>query len=158
MTILDKLDTIEKLHRYIFREKGLKIIRTKRWGPHFLTAFAAFVVGTVPILILLKDSPCLMVTLIIIFSILAIICLVLAIIALFYELSDVCRRNREKKQVDSHKALAESFRRLHPEWTDEQVEIAATGDTGPYLPVDGLDDDGWITPREAYKKSCRKKK
>jgi len=28
MTILDKLDTIEKLHRYIFREKGLKIIRT----------------------------------------------------------------------------------------------------------------------------------
>jgi len=118
----------------------------KRWGPYFLTASAAFAVGTAPVLIFLKDSPCLMLTLTIIFSTLAVICFIFAIIALFYDLRDVCRRNREKKREDSHKALAESFKRLHPEWTEEQVEIAATGEpAGPH--VDGLDDDGWITIR-----------
>jgi hypothetical protein len=131
---------------------------SKRWGPYFLTASAAFAVGTAPVLIFLNDSPCLMLTLTIIFSTLAVICLIFAIIALFYDLRDVCRRNREKKREASHKALAESFKRAHPEWTPEQVEIAATGRTEPYQPIDGDDEDEWISPREAYNKSCRKRK
>ena len=51
---------------------------------------------------------------------------------------------REKaKTTASHKELTEAFKMTYPEWTHEQVEIAATGRTEPYLEVEGLDDDGW---------------
>ena len=57
--------------------------------------------------------------------------------------------NKKAKKEASHRALVESFKRIG--LTDEMAEVAAKGSPpGPH--VDGLDDDGWITPREAYKK------
>ncbi|GAG31963.1 unnamed protein product, partial [marine sediment metagenome] len=39
-------------------------------------------------------------------------------------------KNLGKTQVDTekdHEALKESFKKMHPEWTDEMVETAVTG-------------------------------
>ena len=65
------------------------------------------------------------------------------------------RENREAKAVRDYEALKESFRRIHPEWSDEQIEIAATG-TPPAPPIEG--EEEWMSPREVYEKSRRKEK
>jgi uncharacterized membrane protein len=125
---------------------------SKRWGPYFFTAFIALALGIVQVFIFLKDSPCLMRNLGIMLSILALICFILTMLALFYDLMDICRKNRDKKREDSHKALVESF--MKTGMSRERAEIAATGrPAGP--PIDGLDEDGWSSPREAYNKSHR---
>jgi len=146
----------------IWIRKGIRRMLefSKRWGPYFLTAAAAFAVGTAPVMIFLKDSPCLMLTLVIIFSILAAICLISAIIALFYDLRDVCRREKEKKQETIYKALIESFKFTFirqgksDEEAQKMAEIAAAG-SPPGPPIEG---DEWVSPMEAYNKSCRKEK
>ena len=90
----------------------------------------------------------------VILLILAIVCFLIGIIALIYHIKDGRRRDKEEKRKADHQALVESFMRTG--MTKERAEIAATGRTGPYQPIDG--EDEWMSPREAYNKSCRKKK
>ena len=58
---------------------------------------------------------------------LAVIFLVFGIFALVSAVKDARRKDRESKAAKDHEALKESFRRMHPEWTEAQVEIAAKG-------------------------------
>lgn len=37
------------------------------------------------------------------------------------------KEDREAKTIRDYEALKESFRRVHPEWTEEQLEIATRG-------------------------------
>jgi len=69
-------------------------------------------------------------------------------IYLWQYISSRKRFNKKTKEEDSHRALVEAFKRIG--LTDELAEVAAKGDS-PGPQVDGLDDDGWITPREAQK-------
>jgi len=86
---------------------------------------------------------------------LALIFLVIFLAGLYHDYRDARKKAQQEKEEAIHKALVESFKRLG--LTDEQAEIAAIGRTEPYLPVDGLDDNGWVTPKEGYDKSRRKK-
>lgn len=63
----------------------------------------------------------------IILLIIAFICFVVALIGLYFDYQDGRRKARETKAAKDYDALKESFRRAHPEWTDEQVEIATRG-------------------------------
>jgi len=58
---------------------------------------------------------------------LAIICLIIGITAFVYDIKDARRQKREAKAVEHYEALKESFRKLHPEWTEEQLKIATRG-------------------------------
>ena len=132
----------------------LEVLR--RWASQFSYAFIALLICIVSTLIFAKGDY--IIWIVIFMSILAIICFTFFIIPFVYDIKDGRRKDRETKAAKDHEALKQCFRRINPEWTEEQVEIAATGDKKPYRPVDSLDDDGWTTPREAYKKSRPKKK
>lgn len=58
---------------------------------------------------------------------LAIICLIIGITAFVYDIKDARRQKREAKAVKDYEDLKESFRKLHPEWTEEQLELATRG-------------------------------
>ena len=74
---------------------------------------------------------------------------VTGVIYLWQYISSRKKFNKKAEKEASHRALVEAFKRSG--MTDEMAEVAATGrPPGPY--VEGLDDDGWITPREAYEK------
>jgi nitrogen fixation/metabolism regulation signal transduction histidine kinase len=73
---------------------------SKRWGPYFFSAFVALVIAIVPVFIFLKDSPILMQNALIILSILAAICLILTIIALFFDLVDARKRDGKQNRID----------------------------------------------------------
>jgi hypothetical protein len=94
-------------------------------------------------------------------SVLAGVCFVILIIALIYDVKDGRKKDRETKVAKSHEALKESFKTFYiregksPEEAQKLAEIAATG-TPPAPPIEG--EDEWISPREAYKESCGKKK
>ncbi len=59
--------------------------------------------------------------------ILASIFLMIFLIGLYYDYQDARRKVREAKAAKDYDALKESFRRMHPEWTEEQLEIATRG-------------------------------
>ena len=82
--------------------------------------------------------------------------LILFLIGLYHDYRDARRKDTKEKQEIIHKALVESFKRLG--MTDKQAEEAATGRTEPYQPIEGLDDNGWLTPIEAYKKHKKNKR
>lgn len=129
----------------------LEVLR--RWGPQFLTAFVTLIISITATLVLAKGDY--IISIVRFLSVLAGVCFVILIIALIYDVKDGRRKDRETNAVKNHEALKGSFKRLHPEWTDNQVEIAAT-DTPPAPPIEG--EEGWVSPRETYRKSCRKKK
>lgn len=126
---------------------------SKRWGPYFFSAFIALVLGIVPVFIFLKDSPVIMRNALIILSILATICLILTIVALFYDLMAALRKDREKKREVYHEALVESF--MKTGMTKERAEIAAMG-RPPAPPIDGDDEIAWRYPRKNRWKYPRK--
>ncbi len=59
--------------------------------------------------------------------ILAVICLIIGITAFVYTFKDARRKGRESKAAKDYEALKESIRRVNPEWTEEQLEIATKG-------------------------------
>jgi len=126
----------------------------KRCWQVFLPLFAVFSLGSLQAFYYLNEYShqwAVIVSLVIV----AIICLIIGLIGFINTLKDAQKKERKAKVAKNHEALKEAFKRLHPEWTDEQLEIAATGSpAGP--PLD--DEDHWMSPREAYDKSCRKKK
>ena len=67
---------------------------SKRWGPFFLSVFAAFVVGIVPALIFLKNPT----PVVILLAILASICLLATLIALYYDLKDVYMKHKKANE------------------------------------------------------------
>lgn len=105
----------------------------KRSWQVFFPLFGAFVLGAIQTYIFLKDSQ---IAVTIILLILAVICLMIGVIALIYDIKDALSKDREKKREASHKALGESFERLGLD--DKGAEIAATG-RPPSLPIDGED-------------------
>ena len=83
---------------------GMKMIRwkriikrmlelAKRWGPYFFSAFVALVIGIVPALILL-NNPAPLVTML---AVLAVICLIATIIALYYDIKGARKKDYEEK-------------------------------------------------------------
>jgi len=124
----------------------------RRWGPQFLTAFIALVISIVTVSILAEGDY--VITVVRFLAALAIICFAILITALIYDIRDGRRKDREAKATRDYEALKKSFRRAHPEWTDEQLEIATIG--RPYTPpIEG--EEEWMSPMEAYKKSMAKK-
>ena len=98
----------------------------KRCWQVFLPLFALFLVGGLQAFYYLDEYKYQWVV-IAILLILAVICLIIGITAFVYAIRDARRKDRESKAAKDHEALKESFRRMHPEWTDAQVEIAARG-------------------------------
>lgn len=133
----------------------------KRCWHIFLPLFGVIVVGIIPTIYYLDGKSYQRVVIIILLT-LAIICLIIGLIGFIKafryarkEEVGIIEKDRKAKAVKNREALKESFKRLHPEWSDEQVEIAAT-DSPPAPLVEG--EDEWMSPREAYRKSCRKNK
>ncbi len=58
----------------------------------------------------------------IILLIIAFICFVVALIGLYYDYLDARRKKKEEKREADKIALAESVRRMHPGYTEEQVK------------------------------------
>ncbi len=112
-----------------------------------MTLFCTYVLAATP----LKDtvsSPWYLTVLLIASVIAGIAFLVTGVIYLWQYIS-----SRKKEAI--HRDLVESFKRLG--LTDKMAEVAAKGSPpGPY--VEGLDDDGWMTPREGYKILCLQRK
>lgn len=75
----------------------------------------------------LRDSKQDQLFIFIILIILASICLILAIIALIFDLKEAHRKDREKKIEESRKALRESVKRLNPHYTEKQIDDWMTG-------------------------------
>ena len=63
----------------------------------------------------------------IILLILALICLIVALIGLYYDYLDARKKVKQEKIDADRKALREAFKRMHPEWTDKQLDIAVNG-------------------------------
>ena len=98
----------------------------KRCWQVFLSLFAIFLVGGLQAFYFLDEYKYQWVV-IAILLILAVICLIIGITAFVYAIKDARRKDRESKAAKVHEALKESFREMHPEWTEAQVEIAAKG-------------------------------
>jgi membrane protein YdbS with pleckstrin-like domain len=99
-------------------------IARRLWQITF-SSFIALVVGIIPLLIFVKGTP--LVIMLVIMTVLAIACLTIAIYAFVYDFR-YCRKKAKEEKIEANKkALAESFRKAHPEWTDKQVEIAVKG-------------------------------
>ncbi len=98
----------------------------KRYGHVFLTIFAIFLVGGLQAFYYLEKYEYQWVVIAVLLT-LAVIFLVFGIFALVSAVKDARRKDRESKAAKDHEALKESFRRMHPEWTEAQVEIAAKG-------------------------------
>ncbi len=79
---------------------------------------------------------------------------VTGVIYLWQYISSKKKFNKKARKEANHIALMESFKRMG--MSEKEAEIAAT-DSLPGPHVDGLDDDGWLTPREAYKKHKKNK-
>ena len=58
----------------------------------------------------------------IILLITAFICFVVALIGLYYDYRDARKKKKEEKGEADKIALAESARRMHPEYTEEQIK------------------------------------
>ena len=58
----------------------------------------------------------------IILLIIAFICFVVALIGLYFDYRDARKKKKEEKREADKIALAESVRRLHPEYTEEQIK------------------------------------
>lgn len=86
-------------------------------------AFFVAVPAWVGIAYLLKDYRVAFIILLIIAS----ICFVVALIGLYYDYLDARKKAKQEKREASRKALRESFKRMHPEWTDKQLDIAVNG-------------------------------
>lgn len=93
----------------------------KRWGPYFFSAFIVLVTCIVSTLILLKNP----IPIIVPLSFLAIICLIASITALYYDIKDACRKDKETKAAKVHKELVKAFKRMGLD--DKRAEIAAKG-------------------------------
>lgn len=98
----------------------------KRCWQVFLPLFAIFLVGGLQALFYLEKYEYQWV-IIAILLILAVICLIIGIFALVSAVKDGLRKDRESKATKDYEALKESFRRSHPEWTEDQLEIATRG-------------------------------
>lgn len=98
----------------------------KRCWQVFLPLFAIFLIGILQVFYYLDEYKYQGVV-IAILLILAVICLIIGITAFVYAIKDARRKDRESKAAKDREALKESFRRMHPEWTDEQLEIATRG-------------------------------
>ena len=98
----------------------------KRCWQVFLPLFAIFLVGGLQAFYFLDEYKYQWVV-IAILLILAVICLIIGISALVYAIKDGLRRDRESKVMKDYETLKESFRRMHLEWTEEQLEIATRG-------------------------------
>ena len=98
----------------------------KRYGHVFLTMFAVFLVSGLQAVYFLEKYEYQWVVIAILLT-LTVICLIVGIFALRHAIKDARRKDRESKAAKDHEALKESFRRMHPEWTEAQVEIAAKG-------------------------------
>jgi uncharacterized membrane protein len=120
----------------------------KRCWHVFLPLFGIFVIGIIPAIHYL-DGKRYQWDVIIVLIILAIIFLIIGLIGFIKAFKYARKEERETQATKNHEALKESFRRLHPEWTEEQVEIAATG-TPSALPIEG--EEEWMSPKEAYRK------
>ena len=96
----------------------------KRCWQVFIPAFVVLLGLSLNASIWLKDYRVLIAT---IFLTLAVICLIIGITAFVFAIKDGRRKDRESKAVKDYEALKESFRRMHPEWTEEQLEIATRG-------------------------------
>jgi len=96
----------------------------KRCWQAFFPLFAVFLLGALQSYIFLEDYQ---IPVTITLLILAVICLIIGITAFVFAIKDGRRKDRESKAVKDYEALKESFRRMHPEWTEEQLEIATRG-------------------------------
>ena len=93
----------------------------RRWGPYFFSAFIALVIGLVQVLIFIKN-PILIATILIILST---FCFVATIIALYYDIKEAHRKDKEAKKEKTFQALKESF--MHAGLSEKAAEIAAKG-------------------------------
>lgn len=100
----------------------------KRWGPAFFVTFPVLLgLSLTALYLYLKDFNLYQYIIFILLAALALFCLTLAIMALIYDIKEARRKDRDFDAAKEYEALKESFRRMHPEWTDEQVEIASRG-------------------------------
>jgi len=132
----------------------------KRWWQVFLPLFAVFGLGSLQAFYYLDKCSYQWIVITVLF-ILAIICLIIGIIGFIKVFRDACREEREKKREATHKALIESFKTLYikqgksVEESQKLAELAAA-DIPSAPPIEG--EEEWLSPREAFKKLCRKRK
>jgi len=98
----------------------------KRCWQVFFPLFAVFLLGGLQVFYYLGEYKYQELIIVVLF-ILAVICLIIGINAFVYDIKDARRKEREYEAKKMHEALKESFKKAHPEWTDEQAEIAARG-------------------------------
>ena len=97
----------------------------RRWKA-FFAGFLTSLGLCIQVIIVLSDK-WYMNALAISLGVLALICLIVALIGVYYDCQDFRREAKKIKADKMHKELVESFKRMNPEWTDEQAEIAARG-------------------------------
>ena len=98
----------------------------KRCWQVFLPLFALFLISGLQAFYYLDEYKYQWVIIAILLT-LAVICLIVGITALIYAIKDGFRKDRESKAVKDYETLNESFRAMHPEWTEDQLEIATRG-------------------------------
>jgi predicted histidine transporter YuiF (NhaC family) len=132
----------------------------KRCWHIFLPLFGVFVIGIISAIYYLNGKSYQW-DVIIAVLILAIICLIVGLIGFIRAFRYARKEEREAKVAKTYESLKESFKTLYikegksPEEAQKLAEIAATNiPLAP--PVEG--EEEWVSPREAYKKSCRKGK
>jgi cobalamin biosynthesis protein CobD/CbiB len=94
----------------------------KRWGPAFFAAFAVLISASASIYAIWKE-----IFVACIVFLLSIFALILSIICFIHDVREGRKRDKEEKKDAIKKALRESVKRAHPEYTEKQIDIWMKG-------------------------------